>query len=131
MKKVLLDTNAYSALALGNRSVLEAIEKAQQVIISPICVGELIAGFIKGSKESHNRTILSTFLQHSTTQVSPITADTADWYANIFTQLQSAGTLIPINDVWIAAQAMEHGAMLITFDRHFQVVPGLLLWKTS
>jgi predicted nucleic acid-binding protein len=32
---------------------------------------------------------------------------------------------VPINDVWIAAQAMEHGAELLTSDRHFEQVAGL------
>ncbi|MDD4622321.1 MAG: PIN domain-containing protein [Kiritimatiellae bacterium] len=32
---------------------------------------------------------------------------------------------MPVNDLWIAAQAMERGAVLISFDRHFDAVPGL------
>jgi predicted nucleic acid-binding protein len=36
------------------------------------------------------------------------------------------GTPIPANDIWVAAQAMEFGAELITFDKHFQVIDGLV-----
>ena len=43
-------------------------------------------------------------------------------------QLKLAGTPIPINDVWIAAHAIETGSMLITFDSHFDRIPGLRLW---
>jgi predicted nucleic acid-binding protein len=34
--------------------------------------------------------------------------------------------LTPLNDVWIAASCMEHGARLLTFDRHFAAIDGLL-----
>ncbi len=129
MKKILLDTNAYSALMIGHSAVLEEIESSHQVIMSPICIGELLAGFIKGSKEAKNRSILAKFLQQPTVSVPSITAETAEWYANIFAILQKNGTPIPINDVWIAAQSQELGAKLITLDQHFQHIPGLRLWK--
>lgn len=129
MRKILLDTNAYSALAVGNGDVLEEIEKAHQVIMSPICIGELVAGFIKGSKEAKNRSMLAKFLEQPTIYVAPITSETAEWYAIIFSRLQKNGAPIPINDVWIAAQSQEHGAQLITQDQHFQTVPGLNIWK--
>jgi tRNA(fMet)-specific endonuclease VapC len=43
--------------------------------------------------------------------------------------LRRKGAPIPINDVWIAAHAMETGSMLITFDVHFRHVNGLLVWS--
>jgi predicted nucleic acid-binding protein len=46
-------------------------------------------------------------------------------YGALFARLRSAGTPIPINDVWIAAAAMETGSRLITFDRDFERIPGL------
>jgi len=39
------------------------------------------------------------------------------------------GKKIPLNDVWIAAHAMQHGAILITYDKHFEHVQGLRIWK--
>jgi predicted nucleic acid-binding protein len=33
---------------------------------------------------------------------------------------------IPTNDIWIAAYTMELGAELITFDRHFENIKGLV-----
>jgi tRNA(fMet)-specific endonuclease VapC len=127
MKKVLLDTNAYSALMTGDAQILQTLESTHQVLISPICVGELLAGFKLGTKEKVNRNILSEFLKQPTVELAPITAETSEWFAKIFADLKQNGTPIPLNDVWIAAQAMEHGAKLLTLDKHFQVVPGLLL----
>jgi tRNA(fMet)-specific endonuclease VapC len=34
----------------------------------------------------------------------------------------------PINDVWIAAHGLETGSILVTYDDHFAVIPGLRLW---
>ena len=34
---------------------------------------------------------------------------------------------IPTNDIWIAAHAFESGAELLTLDRHFFNVDGLVL----
>jgi len=129
IKKIILDTNAYSALVSGDQKVLEVVERANQVMMSPICIGELLAGFVKGSKESTNRSLLSDFLKKPTVQITSISGETAEWYANIYSDLKKNGTPIPINDVWIAAQAMETGTMLITYDHHFQLVPGLRIWK--
>ncbi|MBX3424918.1 MAG: PIN domain-containing protein [Pirellulales bacterium] len=39
------------------------------------------------------------------------------------------GTPIPTNDVWIAAQALQHNLTLDTRDEHFRKVPGLKLWR--
>ena len=44
------------------------------------------------------------------------------------TSLKQAGTPIPINDVWIASHALEIGAVVVTYDKHFAMVPGLRLW---
>jgi tRNA(fMet)-specific endonuclease VapC len=42
--------------------------------------------------------------------------------------LKKAGRPIPLNDVWIAAHALETGSVLVTYDAHFAAVPGLRLW---
>ncbi|MFH1760016.1 MAG: PIN domain-containing protein [bacterium] len=41
--------------------------------------------------------------------------------------LKEQGTPIPTNDIWIAATAFEMGARLITYDKHFNNVPGLVI----
>jgi len=43
--------------------------------------------------------------------------------------LRKLGTPIPINDVWIAAHALETGSVLVTYDDHFSRIPGLRLWS--
>jgi tRNA(fMet)-specific endonuclease VapC len=59
-----------------------------------------------------------------------VTKETADVFGQVKDQLQRAGTPIPMNDVWIAAQALETGSVVVTYDEHFKKVPGLRLWDT-
>ena len=130
MKKVLLDTNAYSALLKGDGNILDAIGSADIVYVSVIVLGELYAGFCGGIQESKNRKRLNDFLSRPTVRILQVSKETAEIFGTIKQQLKSAGTPIPLNDVWIAAHALENGAGLISYDRHFQKVPGIRLWNS-
>jgi miniconductance mechanosensitive channel len=54
-----------------------------------------------------------------------LTSATTDLYAKVFRSLHAAGRPIPVNDIWLAAQALEHGAVLVSRDRHFEAVANL------
>ncbi len=129
MKKVLLDTNAYTALRRGDEAILDVLGRAETVFMSAIVLGELHAGFKGGSKEAVNRKELDEFDSRPTVRILHVTQETAEIFGAIKHRLKTAGTPIPINDVWIAAQATEAGAFLVTHDEHFTAVPGLLLWQ--
>lgn len=58
--------------------------------------------------------------------VLPWTRDVAWKYGEIYRQLQTVGTLIGANDMWIAATALVHGMGLVTSNiSEFRRVPGL------
>jgi tRNA(fMet)-specific endonuclease VapC len=128
MKRILLDTNAYVRYLRGDERVLPYLAQADTVYMSVFVLGELLAGFRAGGKEKDNRRILERFLLKSTVTVLDGTLETADFFGLVMASLKKAGTPIPINDVWIAAQAQETGSILVTFDEHFTLVPGLRLW---
>jgi tRNA(fMet)-specific endonuclease VapC len=56
------------------------------------------------------------------------TYDTSELLASIKDNLRKAGKPLPLNDIWRAAHCMETGSMLITYDKHFLEIPGLLVW---
>lgn len=62
--------------------------------------------------------------------VTVLTADaaTAVLFGRLKHQLAAVGIPIPINDVWIAAHALQNGAALATFDVHFEAIIGLVLY---
>ena len=50
-------------------------------------------------------------------------------YGELVVDLRRAGTLLPTNDIWIAATAIHAGASVLTFDVHFRAIArvGVLL----
>ena len=126
MMRILLDTSAYSHLMCGNRNIATLLDQADEVLLSAIVVGELRAGFKNGSKERQNKAVLQDFLSVINVSVLSIDGDTAERYSVIFDYLKKAGNPIPINDIWIAASAMQHGLVLVTSDQHFSVLPQIV-----
>lgn len=123
---VLLDTSAYVGLRAGVSAVTKKVSLSDTVLFSPIVLGELMYGFRNGSKFEQNMEVLERFLQHDAVELVPVGQVTADRYSRIVLQLKRAGRPIPANDIWIAAQALEHGAELLSSDRHFGKIDGLV-----
>ena len=127
--KVLLDTNALTALWRGDERILEALGQAERVLLSVIVLGELHAGFRGGSRLVDNRDRLKDFLGKPLVEALEVSSETSEVYGQIKDSLRKAGNPIPINDVWLSAQAIESGAVLVTFDEHFRHVAGLRRWE--
>ena len=123
--KALLDTSGYSGLIKGDPEILEVLGTASKVLIPTIVLGELHSGFRRGSRRKENERLLERFLRKPSVSVVDVTADTAERYAEIDVFLFAKGKPIPRNHVWIAALALEHGAVLITRDAHFRELPLL------
>lgn len=128
MRKIVLDTSAYTRLLSGEEAILEAISTAETVYVSVFVLGELYAGFAGGSRERENKALLQRFLLKPAVKILNATSETAEVFGLVKSNLMKAGTPLPINDVWIAAHAIETGSVVITYDAHFTVVPGLRLW---
>ena len=128
MKAVVLDTSAFTALFRGDESILELLAKAECVYVSVIVIGELEAGFRGGSRYAENLALLERFLAKPTVEILAVGRDTGNCFGRIKSALKAKGTPIPINDVWLAAQCMETGAVLLTYDRHFAAIDGLRVW---
>ena len=124
--KILLDTNAYVGFKRNITNLVEIIVGAEWILFSPVVLGELMFGFRNGTKFKENMKGLDEFLQHEVVEVAQIGKITSDRYSRIAAQLKRKGTPIPSNDIWIAAQTMECGAELITSDRHFNKIDGLV-----
>lgn len=123
--KRLLDTNAYVELLKGNAVVADLVRNSERVAFSMVVVGELLFGFRNGNRYERNVAALEDFLSQPWIELSQVTRTTADRFGRIAAALRKAGTPIPTNDIWIAAHALETGAELISFDRHFEAVRGL------
>jgi len=123
--RLLLDTNAYSALFRGHHAVADRVRRAEHVLISSIVAGELLFGFRHGSRYEANARRFEDFLASPYVSLLSVTMVTADRFARIAAALRRKGRPLPTNDIWIAAHAMESGADLVSFDSHFAEVDGL------
>ena len=126
--RLLLDTDAYSALMRGHPQTAELVRRADEALLSTIVAGELLHGFRCGNRFERNQRELDEFIANPFVTVVPVTMATADRYRRIAAALRRRGTPIPTNDIWVAAQAMETGAELLSFDRHYEAIDGLA-WR--
>ena len=124
--KVMMDTSAYAAFLRGNPEVKGAVQRADEIFLKPVVLGELLAGFRRGKNEKRNRAILRDFLSSPRVAAVEIDEETSERYAVIVNSLRTKGTPIPTNDLWIAASAMQHGLRVLTIDKHYLEVAQIL-----
>jgi tRNA(fMet)-specific endonuclease VapC len=120
---MLLDTNAISALAAGDETLVEAIVRAPRLCVAIISVGEYVYGLAQSKHQSELSEWLEAFLQRA--EILSIGRETLPHYAEVRRQLKNDGTPIPANDCWIAAIAKEHRLAIVSRDKHFDSVKGL------
>lgn len=127
--KILLDTNAYSGFLAGDRRVFDAIIESRDIYFPTIVIGELFAGFRGGTRFQENKRELKQILAKPGVQLIDASMETAEIFGEIKNTLRINGTMIPLNDIWIAAHTIETGSKLITFDLHFRHIAGLRVWE--
>ena len=122
----MLDTSVYTAFLRGHPEIKIILQQADEIFLSPVVLGELMAGFLMGKNEKKNRTILRDFLSSPRITVVKIDEETSERCALITNHLRIKGTLIPRNDLWIAASAMQHGLKVLTTDKDYLEVPQII-----
>ena len=109
--------------------VLDALAGAGRVYMSVFVLGELSGRLQVWSRwRKQNGRSWRRFLAKPSVEVLEATRETAEYFGLIKAALKKAGRPIPLNDVWIAAHALETGSVLVTYDTHFAAVPGLRIW---
>jgi tRNA(fMet)-specific endonuclease VapC len=127
--RLLLDSNAYTEFKKGKPEAIEILEHASYIGLDSIVVGELLAGFLGGTRREQNHREFEKFCSSSRVHRFGVDDRTAEYYAKVFVDLKRQGKPIPTNDVWIAASALQHALSLFTYDGHFQYVTGLVVGR--
>lgn len=123
MPPVFIDTSIAVDL-LRNRIAHSDIPVADEGwYLSVVAAGELYFGAAKAQSSVKNLAALTSFL--GTIALVPVTHATATVYGQLRGDLALRGALIPDNDIWIAASAVEHGLSLVSSDRHFERISSL------
>lgn len=87
-------------------------------------VGKLLFGAENSARAVQN---LPRYLQFIEMCVLPLGKETAIFYLQTRLNLKRKGRPIPENDIWIAAQCLEHQWVLATNDEHFTNVDDLTI----
>jgi len=115
-----LDTSAYSHFMRGDPDIVDLLDRAEWIGVPAVTLGELRTGFILGGRRSENESELRRFLAHPLVDVVPVDDAVSQQFAEMVVQLREAGTPVPTNDIWIAATSARVGALVLTYDRHFE-----------
>jgi len=120
---LILDTNALSAVADGESSVVTHIGKAERIAVPVVVLGE----YRFGIAQSRHRASYESWLKEwiAVVMVLNIDEETTHSYSAIGLELKKEGKPIPANDLWIAALCRQHSLPLLSRDRHFDVISGL------
>jgi predicted nucleic acid-binding protein len=90
--------------------------------------GEILFGIERlapGKNKDDLRIQVESLFQTATCE--PIHISTAQRYSQIKCAMEKGGLALGENDLWIAACAMDLGAVLVTRDKGFQHVPALIV----
>lgn len=122
----LLDTNIISYLVRDPRGTLAlrvGRESFEDLVTSIVVIGEIAFGFVRRPSPRLERQT-SDVLRGI--QIIDLDQTAATIYGSVRADLESLGTPIGANDLWIAAHALALDATLITAnEREFRLVPGL------
>ncbi len=125
----LIDTNIWSHLQRRTtKGLLDRFTelKPGQTFLSPVVLGEMETGYLKGDRAPYRRVALDQII--GSCQMLSVNRQVAIAYAQLRAQLEQAGTPIGPNDTWIAAEALHHKLVLVTDNvREFSRVPGLVV----
>ena len=120
---MILDTNAFSAMAVGESALEPILRQAAYVGVPVIVLGEYKFGIAQSRNLAQYERWLSEYLPGF--RVLNLDEQTAHHYAEVHGELKTLGKPIPSNDVWIAALCRQHALPILTRDRHFDAVTGI------
>ena len=120
---MILDTNALTALAARDPTIIAKLEAADSLAFSFICVAEFQYGLLGSKRPEAGHELLRIM----STRIPILYPDssTSDHYAAIAHDLKRRGRPIPRNDIWTAALSRQHQLPVVSRDRHFDFVTGI------
>lgn len=123
--EIALDTSVAVRFLNGDAAIVERVLALPEVVLPLVVAGELLFGAENLTRSLQNLPRYLEFI--ATCVVVPLGRETAAVYAQTRLALKRKGRPIPMNDVWIAAQCLEQGWVLVTDDTDFGYVDGLII----
>ncbi|MCC6515919.1 MAG: type II toxin-antitoxin system VapC family toxin [Chitinophagales bacterium] len=121
---LILDT-CFIIDVFSNKVNTKKYQKNKLIYIPSIVIGELFYGANLSKLPLKNIAKINDFI--SNFSIVKVDEETAEFYGRIKSKLKEKGNQIPENDIWIASLALQHKSILITNDKHFNVIQQLTL----
>jgi tRNA(fMet)-specific endonuclease VapC len=122
--RFLLDTNIVIALFEGDETVVANLDLASEVFVPAVVLGELLFGAAKSGRPRENAAKVDRFAAGSSIPACDL--HVAREYGRLKRDLRAKGKPLPENDLWIAATANRLQLIVVTRDRHFDEIDGLM-----
>lgn len=126
-KEAALDTCVLIDLFKEDPTVFERIAEIGFLWIPVPVIAEMEFGFPKLKNADPHKKKFDTLLSRKDVEIIVCDRQVAEHFSDIKRRLRKKGTMIPINDIWIAACCTVHGKTLVTRDADFQRVPDLTI----
>ena len=114
----LLDTNIVSAHPRGDQRVGDQILANSALYLPVTVLGELFYGAHHSEHRDKQLRRIQAF--PPLVRILEVTAPVAEYYGQLKAHLASRGSIIPENDLWIAAVCLVNDLTLATRDAHFE-----------
>jgi len=126
----LIDTNLWIAVERGRLkpSDLHAITQQMPVYLSPVNLAEIQFGIDLMLDIKHRQQALRMLRRMRRKPLLRITGETGEVFGSLAAQLQKSGRSsdFRIQDLWLAAQTVQRGFVLLTANvKDFEDIPGL------
>ena len=116
------DTSAIIRLLRGDAQVEEKV-RGKFFAITFVTLAELSVGVLKANNPNAAWSKVVEVLRGQ--RIFRVSDRTPALYARIYYDLEQRGTMIPVNDIWIATLAIEAALPMLARDEHFSRVRGL------
>jgi len=126
--RYLLDTNILSDLIKNPAG--NAARRIRGLAAETVCTSIIVAGELHYGGHKKKSALLQQRIDEllAVMTILPLESACTPIYGQIRADLESKGTPIGGNDLWIAAHALASGSTLVTDNlREFSRIPGLLL----
>ena len=119
------DTSMVADVLRGRPEAIRAFERVDEVGVPFVVYAELLTGTIRSMRTDHEKFALYELLRRPHVRLLWPDEQKCNLYAVVLCRLAERGLPIPTNDIWIAATALKYEAILVTRDRHFDLVERL------
>ena len=123
IEEIAIDTSVLIPYFQNDLEIIDRLDAIKNICVPIFVIGEMMIGFFMTKTSETAKDNFEFFL--SKTRILECTRDVANKYGELVATLREKGSMIPANDIWIAACCLVHNKYLATKDEHFLKVPQL------